>query len=260
MHLHVHVVRDLVINDTETSFHYVVYSPASDVNKPFATLSRCNTDFVHGVFPLHFTQEIKPNPVITIRVKILVYSWPVIEAISVDDMGGRVKFRPNQQPIQNTSPVGSKLSLFLLYGQRFPTYGLIFKIAIFGDETWQLAKVHINSLSTPRVKIELIFALRAAVAKIRADFQNCHIWTWNLAISQSCTYTLFLLQGVEFELIFALWAAVSDIWTDFKVAIFGHEISQSARSCTHTLFLPHGVASGLIFALRAVVSEIRAYF
>ncbi len=36
---------------------------------------------------------------------------------------------------------GSKLSLFLLYGQWFPRYGPIFKIAIFGHETWPLGKV-----------------------------------------------------------------------------------------------------------------------
>ncbi len=38
-------------------------------------------------------------------------------------------------------PKGSKLSLFLLYGQWFPRYGPIFKIAIFGHETWLFAKV-----------------------------------------------------------------------------------------------------------------------
>ncbi len=32
-------------------------------------------------------------------------------------------------------PNASKLSLFSLYSQRFPTYGPIFKIAIFGHET-----------------------------------------------------------------------------------------------------------------------------
>ncbi len=36
---------------------------------------------------------------------------------------------------------GSKLSLFLLYGQHFSRYRPIFKIAIFGHETWQVAKV-----------------------------------------------------------------------------------------------------------------------
>ncbi len=35
------------------------------------------------------------------------------------------------------------------------------------------------------VEIELIFALRAAVSEIQADFQNCHILAWNLAIGQS---------------------------------------------------------------------------
>ncbi len=37
-------------------------------------------------------------------------------------------------------PKGSKLSLFSLYGQRFPKYGPILKIAIFGHETWSLTK------------------------------------------------------------------------------------------------------------------------
>ncbi len=37
-------------------------------------------------------------------------------------------------------------------------------------------KLHIYSISTSRIKIELIFALRAAVSEIQVDFQNCHIW------------------------------------------------------------------------------------
>ncbi len=36
-------------------------------------------------------------------------------------------------------------------------------------------KLHINSCSIPRVEIELIFALQAAVSEIRADFHTCHI-------------------------------------------------------------------------------------
>ncbi len=38
-------------------------------------------------------------------------------------------------------PRGSKLSLFTFYRQRFPRYGTIFKITIFGHETWNLEKV-----------------------------------------------------------------------------------------------------------------------
>ncbi len=40
----------------------------------------------------------------------------------------------------------------------------------------KLQKVHMYPLSTHWVEIELIFALWAAVSKIMADFQNCHIW------------------------------------------------------------------------------------
>ncbi len=36
---------------------------------------------------------------------------------------------------------GSKLSLFSLYGQRFPRYRLILKIVILGHEAWNLKKV-----------------------------------------------------------------------------------------------------------------------
>ncbi len=63
------------------------------------------------------------------------------------------------------------------------------------EPTWQFAKVPHYCLSTPWVEIELIFTLGAAVSEIRADFQNCHLWAWNLVIGQSsrsCTYTLFL--------------------------------------------------------------------
>ncbi len=144
-------------------------------------------------------------------------------------------------------PRGSKLSSFSLYGQRFLRYGLIYKIVIFGHETWPLAKIPevahtvylvvsfyprgrnggyfrsrssgfrdmgrftklpylgmkfghwpkcqklaIYLLSTLGGEIELIFALRAAVSEIRADFKNYHIWAWNLDIGQSsgnCTYS-----------------------------------------------------------------------
>ena len=72
------------------------------------------------------------------------------------------------------------------------------------------------------VEIELILALPAAISEIQVDFQNSHIWTWNLAIGQSsrnCTYTLYPLstpKGVEIELVLALRAAVSEIWADFQ--------------------------------------------
>ncbi len=82
-------------------------------------------------------------------------------------------------------PVGSKSSLFLLYhGQQFLRHRPIFKIAIFRHETSPLVKVpevaHIRSFYPQGVEIELIFAVRAAVSEIRANFQNCPTWAWNL--------------------------------------------------------------------------------
>ncbi len=54
---------------------------------------------------------------------------------------------------------GVKFRLFLLYGERFPRYGPIFKIAIFGHETWQVAKVpevaHMLSFYPKGLKLSL---------------------------------------------------------------------------------------------------------
>ena len=76
-------------------------------------------------------------------------------------------------------PKGSKMSLFSLYGQRFPRYWQFFKIAIFGQEAFPLAKIpevaHILSFYAQGVEIDLIFTLGAAVSEILADFRNCHI-------------------------------------------------------------------------------------
>ncbi len=44
------------------------------------------------------------------------------------------------------------------------------------------------------VEIELIFALRAAVSEIRADFQNYHIWAWNLEFEKQ-SQKLHLLEA-----------------------------------------------------------------
>ena len=48
---------------------------------------------------------------------------------------------PDVAHVPSFYPRGLKLSLFSLYMQRFPRDRPIFKIAIFGHETWQVAKV-----------------------------------------------------------------------------------------------------------------------
>ncbi len=78
---------------------------------------------------------------------------------------------PEVAHISSLNPRGSKLSSFLLYGQRFSRHGQIFKIAIFGHETWQLAKNSRNCTCIlflhQGVEIELIFALLAAVSQLQ---------------------------------------------------------------------------------------------
>ncbi len=128
-------------------------------------------------------------------------------------------------------------------------------------------KLHIYSLSTPGGRNWAYFCSTGMqwFPRYGPIFKIGHIWAWNLAIAQICTYTgtPFLSQGVKFELIFALWAAVSEIWADFQTChiwAWNLAIGQSSRSCIYTFFLPQDGDIGLIFALRAAVSEIRADF
>ncbi len=61
--------------------------------------------------------------------------------------------------------------------------------------------------------------VRAAVFKIRGDFEKCHICNWALKLGHwqnSCTCSPVLHQGVEIGFIFALRAAVCYRWTDFQ--------------------------------------------
>ena len=88
-------------------------------------------------------------------------------------------------------------SLFSLYGQWLPRYRPIFKIAMFGHETWPLTKDPTAALflCTPGGRNWAFFAQRAAVSEITADFHNCHIWAWKLVTDKRfriCTSTLFL--------------------------------------------------------------------
>ena len=76
------------------------------------------------------------------------------------------------------------------------------------------------------VEIELIFTLWAGVSEIWVDFQNCHIWVWNLAPGKASRSGIHIIMlsfypRGRIELIFALRAVVS--WTFFKMAIFSHE-------------------------------------
>ncbi len=148
--------------------------------------------------------------------------------------------------ISSFYPKGSKLSSILLYGQRFPWYGAIFKIAIFGHETGPSAKV-------PEVAHIAVFYPRGAQSGLFSDFQHCHIWPCNFAIgksSRSCTFTLLLPHGVTIKLIFALRTAaleIRDIFQNFHIWAWNLEFEDRSHSWICTLFLPQGVEIKLIF-------------
>ncbi len=94
------------------------------------------------------------------------------------------------------------------------------------------------------VKIELIVTTGSSFLDTGRFWKLPYLGMKHLAIGQtygSCTYTLFLRQGVEIELIFALQAAVSEIRTDFQNCHIWAGTSPMAKysEVTHTdLFLP----------------------
>ncbi len=119
--------------------------------------------------------------------------------------------------------------------------------------TWPWAKVPkvvtYNLFLSQDVKIEHIFALWAAVSEIMADFQNCHIWVWNLhawplAKIPEVAHILFFPQGLKIELILTLWTADSEILAKFQ-------------NCHISAWIPE---IELTFVLRAAVSEIQTNF
>ncbi len=115
-------------------------------------------------------------------------------------------------------PRGSKLSLLSHYKQQFPRYGrALSKLPYLGMKLgqWPSDRSCTYTLSLFQgIKIEFIFILWAAVSEIVADFQNCHIWAWNLHALPFVTipevaHILSFPQGLKIELILTLRTADS---------------------------------------------------
>ncbi len=94
--------------------------------------------------------------------------------------------------------MGQNWDYFCSTGSGFRDTGRFSKLPYLGMKLghwpkFQKLHIHVYPVSTPGGEIEFIFALRAAVCEIWADFQNCRTWAWNLAITQnskSCIYHL----------------------------------------------------------------------
>ena len=136
-------------------------------------------------------------------------------------------------------PRGLKLTLFSLYGQQFRYTGQFSKLPYLGMKLChgQSAKSCTYTLSTPGGQnLDHFhspgsgFTLQAAVSEIRADFQNCHIWAWNLAIghsARSCAYSLSTPRGRNWAYLHSTISGFRDSGRFSKLAIFG-------QSCTYT--------------------------
>ncbi len=112
--------------------------------------------------------------------------------------------------------------------------------------------------------IELIFTLRAAVSELQADFQNDHIWAWNVASGKfpEVAHTLLSTPGGQ------NWACFRSTGSGFrdtgrfsKLPYLGMTLGhKKSKSCIYTLFLPKGIEIELIVALQTAVFKIRTDF
>ncbi len=77
---------------------------------------------------------------------------------------------------------GPNWACFRSMDRGFRDAGRFSKLPYLGMNLITGRKLYIHSVSTPGVKIGLMFfcILWAAVSEIWADFQNCHIWAWDL--------------------------------------------------------------------------------
>ncbi len=115
------------------------------------------------------------------------------------------------------SQAGWNWVLFSLYRQQFQDTDCFSKLPYLGMKLglgksyWHL---HIYSLSTPGVEIELIFALWAAIFETWDDFQNFNIWAWNLEFEdgpQSCICTLSTPRSRNCACFYSTWGHFHDI-------------------------------------------------
>ncbi len=135
-------------------------------------------------------------------------------------------------------PSGSKLSLFLLYRQRFPRYRPIFKIAIFGHETWQVAKVpevaHMFCFYPRGSKLSLFLLYGQRFPRYRPIFKIAIFGHETWQVAKVPHIPSFYPRGVEVELIRAQLSSIELLYgqqflrygPSFKIAIFGHETWQ----------------------------------
>ncbi len=125
---------------------------------------------------------------------------------------------------------------------------------------WQrFQKLYIHSLSYPMIRPRGqnwdYFHSMGSGFQVMGQF-----WAWNLVIGQSsrsCTYNLFLPQGVEIELIFTLCFWDIGRFSELSYMYLGMKLVPDTIS-----FYPNSqtVEIELLSTLRAVASEIQADF
>ena len=128
-------------------------------------------------------------------------------------------------------PQGSTLNLFSLYQQQFPRYGPIFKIAIFGHETWPLVKVPevahtcIYFFYPTGLKLGLFLLYGQRFPRYRPIFKIAILGheTWQAKVPEVAHITSSYPRGSKLSLYLLHGQLFPRYRPIFKIAIFGHE-------------------------------------
>ena len=150
---------------------------------------------------------------------------------------------------RSSTPRGRKWGFFFLYGQRFPRYGPIFKIAIFRHETWPLVKVpgvaHILSFYPPGNQNWAYFHSTGSGFRDTGRFSRLPYFGMKLGkwpkFQKLHIYSLSTVEGQN-------WAYFCSTGSGFRDTANYLNCHIWAWSCVYTLFLPQGVESEFILS------------
>ncbi len=160
-----------------------------------------------------------------------------------------------------------KLSLVSVYGQRFPRYKPIFKIAIFGHEIWPLAKAPevADILSFyPRVsKLSLFLLYEHQFPRYGLIFKIAifghEIWPLD-KVPDVARILSFYPRESKLNLLSLYGQQFLRYGPNFKIAIFGHETWQLLKLLIYNLKSPVSPKFHSVFALQSLVFQITGVF
>ncbi len=223
------------------------------------------------------SHSINPRVCTYLEITLMKYgrNWPRIFSLNACSIFLKNFF--SQNPVKSRSTPKIPLSMCYDLGKSIPNIKAIHGNLLLLDPN--LSRLGAGGIKITRGPWALTFCLRSnfrinlfslygqQFPRYRPDFQNYHIWAWNLAIGQSyrsCSYTmytLFLPQGGQKWTYFcSTWSGFRDTGGFSKFPYLGMKLChwQKYPEVTHNSpFLPQGIKIELMVSGSIVGSAFR---